>query len=332
LVYCEVQEPKLESLYFGGQAALTYFCTPKSFRLNTGGEVNIQSITLQQKAKAVLELTKARLNMSVVYSALAGYLLGATEISGYIISLVCIGGYLVVGAANGFNQVIERERDSLMDRTKNRPLPTGRLSVFEAMLACTIMALVGLWLLYLINPLTLGFGAFALFVYVLVYTPLKAHGPVAVFVGAFPGAIPALLGWVAATNDFDIEPGLLFAIQFLWQFSHFWAIAWIADDDYKKADYVLLPSGNRDQKSAIQIVLYTSFLIPVSLLPAFGMGGTLFFTWPWALVIGVMGFVFLFFAFKLYRSHAIADARKLMLYSIIYLPVLQLLYVIEKFI
>jgi len=270
--------------------------------------------------------------MSVVYSALAGYLLGATEISWLIIFLVCIGGFLVVGAANGFNQVIERDRDAKMDRTKNRPLPSERLSVLEAMVASTIMALCGLWLLYLINPLTLGFGAFALFIYVVIYTPLKAQGPIAVFVGAIPGAIPALLGWVAATNDFDIEPGLLFAVQFLWQFSHFWAIAWIVDDDYKKADYVLLPSGNRDQKSAIQIVLYTSFLIPVSLLPAFGMAGTLFFTWPWALVIGIMGFIFLFFAIKLYQSHAIADARKLMIYSIIYLPVLQLLYVIEKFI
>lgn len=310
---------------------MTYFCPPNYFRLDTGREINYTGITLQQKAKAVLELTKARLNMSVVYSALAGYLLGADEISWFIIFLVSIGGFLVVGAANGFNQVIERDRDLLMDRTKNRPLPTGRLSVFEAMLASTIMALLGLSLLYLINPLTLGFGAFALFVYVLVYTPLKAQGPVAVFVGAFPGAIPALLGWVAATNDFDIEPGLLFAIQFLWQFSHFWAIAWIVDDDYKKANYVLLPSGNRDRKSAIQIVLYTSFLIPVSLLPAFGMAGSLYFTWPWGLVIGLMGFLFLYFALKLYRSHAIADARKLMLYSIIYLPVLQLLYVLEKY-
>lgn len=310
---------------------MTYFCPPNYFRLDTGREINYTGITLQQKAKAVLELTKARLNMSVVYSALAGYLLGADEISWFIIFLVSIGGFLVVGAANGFNQVIERDRDLLMDRTKNRPLPTGRLSVFEAMLASTIMALLGLSLLYLINPLTLGFGAFALFVYVLVYTPLKAQGPVAVFVGAFPGAIPALLGWVAATNDFDIEPGLLFAIQFLWQFSHFWAIAWIVDDDYKKANYVLLPSGNRDRKSAIQIVLYTSFLIPVSLLPAFGMAGSLYFTWPWGLIIGLMGFLFLYFALKLYRSHAIADARKLMLYSIIYLPVLQLLYVLEKY-
>lgn len=279
-----------------------------------------------------MELTKARLNMSVVYSALAGYLLGADEVSVWTIIALAFGGYLVVGAANGFNQVIEKNRDALMDRTKNRPLPTGRLKVSEAMLASSIMAFIGLLLLYYINPLTLGFGAFALLVYVLVYTPLKAYGPIAVFVGAFPGAIPALLGWVAATNDFDIEPGTLFAIQFLWQFSHFWAIAWIADDDYKKADYVLLPSGNRDTKSASQILIYTFFLIPISLLPAFGLSGTLSLSILGTVIAAAMGAVFLYFAWKLYQERTIPAARKLMIFSIIYLPVLQLLLVIDKFI
>lgn len=279
-----------------------------------------------------MELTKARLNMSVVYSALAGYLLGADEVSVWTIIALAFGGYLVVGAANGFNQVIEKNRDALMDRTKNRPLPTGRLKVSEAMLASSIMAFIGLLLLYYINPLTLGFGAFALLVYVLVYTPLKAYGPIAVFVGAFPGAIPALLGWVAATNDFDIEPGTLFAIQFLWQFSHFWAIAWIADDDYKKADYVLLPSGNRDTKSASQILIYTFFLIPISLLPAFGLSGALSLSIVGTVIAAAMGAVFLYFAWKLYQERTIPAARKLMIFSIIYLPVLQLLLVIDKFI
>lgn len=279
-----------------------------------------------------MELTKARLNMSVVYSALAGYLLGADEVSVWTIIALAFGGYLVVGAANGFNQVIEKNRDALMDRTKNRPLPTGRLKVSEAMLASSIMAFIGLLLLYYINPLTLGFGAFALLVYVLVYTPLKAYGPIAVFVGAFPGAIPALLGWVAATNDFDIEPGTLFAIQFLWQFSHFWAIAWIADDDYKKADYVLLPSGNRDTKSASQILIYTFFLIPISLLPAFGLSGSLSLSIVGTVIAAAMGAVFLYFAWKLYQERTIPAARKLMIFSIIYLPVLQLLLVIDKFI
>lgn len=300
--------------------------------MNTTTEIEAQKLSFSQKASAILELTKARLNMSVVYSALAGYFLGADQISFWTIVALALGGYLVVGAANGFNQVIEKNRDALMDRTKNRPLPSGRLRVSEAMLASSLMAVIGLVLLYYINPLTLGFGAFALFVYVLVYTPLKAHGPIAVFVGALPGAIPALLGWVAATNDFDIEPGTLFAIQFLWQFSHFWAIAWIADDDYKKADYVLLPSGRRDAKSALQILIYTFFLIPVSLLPAFGLSGSLSLSLPGIILAILMGLGFMYFAVQLYRERSIPSARRLMIYSIIYLPLLQLLLVIDKFV
>ena len=284
------------------------------------------------KARAVLELTKARLNLSVVYSALAGYLLGAATYSFLEILYVCVGGYLVVGAANGFNQVIEKDRDALMRRTMNRPLPSGRLSSLEAMIASTLMAFAGLFLLYLINPLTLVFGAFAFFIYVLVYTPLKAIGPIAVFVGAFPGAIPALLGWVAATNDFGIEPGTLFAIQFLWQFTHFWAIGWVADKDYKKAGYSLLPSGKRDNKTAIQIVLYTVFLIPVSVLPYFGITGALSLSlWAFILVL-LFGLALLAYALKLFRTHEPADARKLMIFSVIYLPMVQLIYVLDKFI
>lgn len=279
-----------------------------------------------------MQLTKARLNISVVYSALAGYLLGAETISWQTIMLLSLGGYLVVGAANGFNQIIEKDRDALMKRTMTRPLPQRRLSVWEALLACTIMGFAGLYMLYLINPLTLIFGAFSLFVYVLAYTPLKSIGPVAVFVGAIPGAIPALLGWVSATNDFDIEPGTLFAIQFLWQFSHFWAIAWIADDEYKKAGYVLLPSGKRDTKSIIQIVIYTIFLVPVSVLPFFGITGMLSLSWPAMLIILLLGIYFVIKAVRLAKTREITDARKLMLYSVIYLPVVQLVYVIDKFI
>ncbi|WP_417592401.1 heme o synthase [Owenweeksia hongkongensis] len=295
-------------------------------------KIQTQSISLTAKLKAVTELTKARLNLSVVYSAMAGYLLGANAISGLTMLYLGIGGFLVVGAANGFNQIIERDRDLLMKRTMNRPLPTGRLSVLEAMIACTIMAFVGLYLLFLINPLTVGFGAFALFMYVLVYTPLKAVGPIAVFVGALPGAIPALLGWVAATNDFDIEPGVLFAMQFLWQFAHFWAIGWIADEEYKKAGYVLLPSRERDTRTATQIVLYTLFTIPVSLLPFFGITGSLSLSWVAALIILAAGIFFLIKAIKLFKTREIKDARALMFASIIYLPVVQLVYVIDKFI
>ncbi len=279
-----------------------------------------------------MALTKARLNLSVVYSAMAGYLLGAQSYSLRDILFLGIGGYLVVGAANGFNQVIERDRDALMKRTMNRPLPTGTLSVFEAMVACTIMAFAGLWMLYLINPLTVGFGAFALFMYVLVYTPLKAVGPIAVFVGALPGAIPALLGWVAATNDFDIEPGTLFAMQFLWQFAHFWAIAWIADGEYKKAGYVLLPSGKKDTNSAINILIYAIFTVPVSLLPYFGITGSLTLSAVAAVLVLIAGIFFVAKAIRFFRSREDKDARALMFASIIYLPVVQLIYVVDKLI
>lgn len=291
-----------------------------------------EGVGVAAKLKAVMELTKAKLNLTVVYSAVAGYLLGAQSVQLLTMLYLGIGGFLVVGAANGFNQVIERDRDALMKRTMNRPLPTGRLSILEAMIACTLMAFAGLFLLYLINPLTVGFGAFALFMYVLVYTPLKAVGPIAVFVGALPGAIPALLGWVAATNDFDIEPGVLFAIQFLWQFAHFWAIGWIADEEYKKAGYVLLPSGKRDTRTATQIVLYTLFTIPVSLLPFFGITGSLRLSWVAAIIILALGIFFLVKAIKLFKTREVKDARALMFASIIYLPVVQLVYVIDKMI
>ncbi len=298
---------------------------------NSNTEIISEEISIQAKLKGVLALTKARLNLSVVYSAIAGYLLGVTVFSWLEVLYLSVGGYLVVGAANGFNQCLEREKDALMDRTKNRPLPTGVLSLMEGMVASTIMAAAGMWMLFIINPLTAAFGAFALFLYVLVYTPLKSVGPVAVFVGALPGAIPALLGWVAATNDFDIEPGTLFAIQFLWQFAHFWAIAWIVDDDYKKAGYVLLPSRKRDKKSATQIVLYTVFTIPVSLLPFFGITGSLHLSLVAAVLILILGLWFLSKAIKLYRTHEIKDAKKLMLTSVVYLPVVQLIYVVDKF-
>lgn len=298
--------------------------------LEKAQEVQSKTFNVSVKAKAILALTKARLNISVVYSAIAGYLLGADSYSIVEMIYLSLGGYLVVGAANGFNQIIEKDRDALMQRTKNRPMPTGKLTLVEAMMACTVMAIMGLVLLYQINPLTVGFGAFALFVYVLLYTPLKAVGPIAVFVGALPGAIPALLGWVAATNNFGIEPGTLFALQFLWQFTHFWAIGWIADEEYKKAGYVLLPSRQRDTRTAFQIIVYTIFILPVSLLPAFGITGDLQLSIVAASLVLIAGLWLLYKATILYRTRTVEDARALMMASIIYLPLVQLIYVIDK--
>ncbi|MBR9757391.1 MAG: protoheme IX farnesyltransferase, partial [Algicola sp.] len=166
------------------------------------------------------------LSLSVVFSSVAGYLLGADQVSLKILLLLALGGYFMVGASNAFNQIIERDLDALMDRTKNRPIPAGRMTVNTAFIIAVIFTILGIGILYTINPKTAMFGAISIFLYTSVYTPLKTKTPLAVFVGAIPGAIPFMLGWVAATNNFGIEPGTLFAIQFFWQFPHFWAIGW----------------------------------------------------------------------------------------------------------
>jgi protoheme IX farnesyltransferase len=289
-----------------------------------------QQPLLKAKLADYVQLMKLRLSFSVVFSASAGYLLAVDVFSASILVSLIIGGFLVVGASNGFNQVIERNRDALMDRTKNRPVPSGRMSVMEAMIASTVMMIVGLGLLYTINPLSAGFGALSIFIYTSIYTPLKAKTPLAVFVGAIPGAIPFMLGWVAATNDFDIEPGTLFAIQFLWQFPHFWAIAWLAYDDYAKAGYFLLPTRKRDKSSALQTVTYTVWLIFVSVIPVFGFTGSLTLSWWAALLILLLGVYLLFKALKLNRSKDSLSARGLMIASIMYLPLVQIIYVVDK--
>lgn len=190
------------------------------------------------------QITKVGLSLSVVFSSLAGYLLGANTISYNILILLAFGGYCMVGASNAFNQVIERDLDALMKRTQNRPIPSGRMSVQTALIIAVVFTIVGIAALYIVNPKTAMFGGISIFLYTSVYTPLKTRTPLSVFVGAFPGAIPFMLGWVAATNDFGIEAGVLFMIQFFWQFPHFWAIGWVLYDDYKKAGFNLLPTGN----------------------------------------------------------------------------------------
>jgi protoheme IX farnesyltransferase len=178
-----------------------------------------------------LEITKARLAISVLFSSIAGFLLGIPNyesLNWLVLVKLAVGGYCMVGASNAFNQVIEKDLDSLMDRTKNRPVPSGRMSSNKALVIASLLTLVGLVLLFTINPKSALFGAISIFLYTSVYTPLKTVTPLSVFVGAFPGAIPFMLGWVAATNDFGIEAGTLFLIQFFWQFPHFWAIGYVA--------------------------------------------------------------------------------------------------------
>ena len=272
-----------------------------------------------------------RLAISVVFSSVAGYFLGAEVVNFVTVLLLAIGGYCMVGASNAYNQIIERDLDALMDRTKDRPIPAGRMSVNSAFVIASVLTIIGLVVLYIINPKTAMFGAISIFLYVSVYTPLKTKTPLAVFVGAFPGAIPFMLGWVAATNEFSIEPGTLFMIQFFWQFPHFWAIGWWLFDDYKKGGFFMLPTGKRDKGTAIQIILYTVWTILVSLIPVFGVTGRLFLT-PYAgAIILVLGLGMLYYAVKLFKNRDTVSAKKLMFASVSYITLLQIVYVLDKF-
>ena len=238
----------------------------------------------------------------------------------------------MVGASNAFNQVIEKDLDALMDRTKNRPLPSGRMSVQSAMTIATILAALGLLVLYTINTRTALFGGISIFLYVCVYTPLKTRTPLAVFVGAFPGAIPFMLGWVAYTDHFGIESGVLFMIQFFWQFPHFWAIAWFLYDDYKKAGFFMLPNGRRDKSTLLQAVLYTLWTVLASLIPVFGVTGKLYLTPISGVIIGLIGLGFLYFAIRFYKIKTNKVAKQFMLASVSYITLLQIVYVADKFI
>lgn len=277
------------------------------------------------------QLTKVGLSLSVVFSSVAGYFLGADAINFWIVIQLSIGGYLMVGASNAFNQIIEKDTDALMKRTKNRPLPTGRMSVNTALFIAISFTILGIAILYSINEKSALFGAISIFLYTSAYTPLKSVTPLSVFVGAFPGAIPFMLGWVAATNQFGIEAGFLFLIQFFWQFPHFWAIGWLGYEEYKKAGFNMLPMGNKDKAAIKQIIFYTIIMIFVSISPVLKVTGA-FYIYPLtAVLIALIGGVMLYYAFKLYNSESNVDARKLMLASVFYITIVQIIYVVDKF-
>ncbi|MER3375303.1 MAG: heme o synthase [Allomuricauda sp.] len=278
------------------------------------------------------EITKAKLAVSVVFSSIAGYFLGAYQINAVSLLLLTFGGYCMVGASNAFNQIIEKDLDALMNRTKNRPIPSGRMSVKTALTTAIILTVLGVVALFALSPKTAMFGAISIFLYTSVYTPLKTKTPLAVFVGAFPGAIPFMLGWVAATDDFGIEPGTLFMIQFFWQFPHFWALGWMLDEDYKKAGFKMLPTGKKDKGTIMQIILYTIWMIVISIMPVFGITGRLSLSVTAAILVLLAGLVMLFFAFRLYEKRDNSTARRLMLASVTYISLIQIIYVVDKFI
>lgn len=280
------------------------------------------------------EITKAGLAVSVLFSSIAGYLLGfdsAHPFSWSVLAMLSVGGYCMVGASNAFNQVIEKDLDAKMDRTKNRPVPSGRMTTNTALAIAIALTVAGLALLYAINPKTAMFGAISIFLYTSVYTPLKTVTPLSVFVGAFPGAIPFMLGWVAATGDFGIEAGTLFLIQFFWQFPHFWSIGWFLYDDYEKAGFFMLPTGKKDTSTALQTILYTVWLMIASLLPALGYTGKLHISPVAAGIVFLLGLWMLFYAVKLHKLRTAKAAKSLMLASVTYITALQLVYIIDKF-
>jgi protoheme IX farnesyltransferase len=277
------------------------------------------------------EITKFRLSISVLFSSVAGFFLGADVIYFEALALLILGGYCMVGASNVFNQIIERDLDALMERTKSRPLPAGHMSVNHAMTLGLILTAVGLTALYWINAKTAMFGAISIFLYVSVYTPLKTKTPLAVFVGAFPGAIPFMLGWVAATGSFGIEPGTLFMIQFFWQFPHFWAIGWFLDEDYKRAGFQMLPTGKPDKGTALQIVLYSIWTALTALIPVAHKTGTLYITLYSGTVVALLGVWLIWAALRLYRLRTAQAAKKLMLVSVAYLTLIQIIFIIDKF-
>jgi len=282
-------------------------------------------------AKIFISLTKARLALSVVFSSIAGYFLAVDAVDFNELILLVIGGYSIVGASNSFNQIIEKDKDVLMDRTKNRPLPAKEITTQNAFWISVFLTLIGLLCLYFINYKTAFFAAISVFLYTCVYTPLKPITPLSVFVGAIPGAIPFMLGWVAATGSFGIEPGTLFMIQFFWQFPHFWALGWMLDDDYKKAGFIMLPTGNRDKSTALQIILYIIWMMIISVFPYTGLTGDLTLSFGSTIAILLLGVIMLVLAINLYNKMDISSARKLFYSSILYLTLIQIIYLIDKF-
>jgi heme o synthase len=286
------------------------------------------SALVMAKAKAYFELLKFRLSFLVAFSCVFGYVLASAEFHFFPLFMLFVGGFLMSGSSVIVNQIIEKDLDKLMTRTQNRPLPTARLSVNEALLFSVICLIAGVVILSIFtNVLTTALSVLSFVLYAFVYTPLKRVGSIAVFVGAIPGALPPLLGWTAATGAISYEALIIFGIQFIWQFPHFWAIAWVADEDYKKAGFKLLPfGGEKDMNTAIQIMIYTMFLIPLGLLPAtFGITGIVS-----AFIATICGALFFAQTFSLMKSGDRKAALKIMFGSFLYLPIVQIAYLLDK--
>jgi protoheme IX farnesyltransferase len=281
---------------------------------------------LQQKLTDYNQLVKTRLTLLVVFSAVITYFTAAgSHVVWADVIMLTVGGFLVVGAANGINQIIEKDFDKLMTRTSTRPVATRRMSITEAGLASSAMGIAGVYLVAQLNPLCSMLALASLLSYAFIYTPMKRVSPIAVFIGAFPGAFPPLLGWVAFSGTITLEGLVLFGVQFLWQFPHFWSIAWILDEDYKKAGFKMLPSG-KDKRTALQTLAFTLLLVPVGFLPTYeGFTGI-----TSGLIAMGAGLVLSWFAFRLYVTCENREAKILMFASFLYLPLVQIAYLCDR--
>ena len=278
----------------------------------------------------IKELTKFRLTLSVVFSSFISYFLGASEVNYIQLFYLITGGILIVSSSNIFNQIIERDLDKLMERTQNRPLPkneiTPKLALFLAIASCVI----GLIFMYMINIKVAILAALSIFIYTSIYTPMKLISPLAVFIGAIPGAFPFMIGWVAATNDIGIEAITLFLMQFFWQFPHFWSIGWAQSIDYEKAGFKMLPTGKKDKSTSAQILFYSVWAVLISIVPYFGITGELSLSIFGVLAIIILGAFLIFRSYALFLYGKNENANKLMLTSVIYLTLIQLTFLFDK--
>lgn len=281
------------------------------------------------KLKDYQQLMKFTLSFTVVFSSVVCYLL-VPGIGFDIASVLLLfaGGMLITGSANAINQIVEKESDAKMMRTASRPVASGRMSVDEAATFSVIAAVSGIFIIGLwFNWTAAGISAFSLFLYGYVYTPLKKVHSISVLIGGIPGALPCLIGWAAGDPELSAGGWILFALQFIWQFPHFWAIAWVAHEDYARAGFRLLPSrGGPTKYAAVQSILYSVLLIPIGVLPfAFGMSGMV------SLVVVLLANLFMLWqCIRLFREMDVKAARRVMFGSYIYLPVVLLALLADK--
>ena len=278
--------------------------------------------------KVIFELTKFRLSLLVSFSAIVGFILASDNFNFIDLLVLGLSGYLITASSVINNQIIEKDLDKKMDRTKKRPLPTNRISYKNSIIISVLFMLSGLLFMFLYFNVTAAIlGLMSLLLYTFAYTPLKREGPIAVFIGAIPGALPPLIGWVAFTGNNSIEAIIIFSIQFIWQFPHFWAIAWIYHDDYKKVGFKLLPGkGEKNFNTALNIMTYTLFLIPLGLLPTiFGITGII----SGAIAV-FCAILFLAQTFKLFKDYSRSSALRIMFGSFIYLPIVQISFILDK--